>query len=252
MRLFGLILAALVVAAATAGAQPTPPAAPATDSLDTYLLRWEQEMKKVETLSAEITRVEKDKSFDTARKLVGWAAYKKSGAGTTTVNKAAMELRAEGKREFQEKYVCTGSRIFQFVPAQKEIKVFEIPQKEGQVADEGFLAFMFGMRAKEARTRFDLRLAKEDRYYIYVDVVPRSPQDKADFQRARLVLNKDTFLPRQLWFEGANGTETLWDIPRMQTGTDLNPRLFDQPTTPAGWRVSVVRQPVIRGGPREP
>jgi TIGR03009 family protein len=257
MRLFGFVLATLVLAGGIAGAQEAPPAAPASDAtLDAHLLRWEQEMKKVETLSAEITRVVKVKSFDTATKLVGWAAYKKRGTGAAALNQAAMELRQEGKRDFQEKIVCTGTRFFQFLPAQKEIKVIELPKpREGGVTDEGPLAFMFGMPAKEARTRYDLRLAKEDRYYIYVDVSPRLPQDKGDFRRARLVLNKDSFLPRQLWFEGADGTETLWDIPRIQTGTDLNPRLFDQPTTPPGWRLSVVKPPadpqpsVIRARP---
>jgi TIGR03009 family protein len=260
MRLFGLVLAALVLAGLSVTAQQAPPAAPAADSpLDTYLLRWEQEMKKVETLSAEINRVVKVKSFDTATKLVGWAAYKRRGSGAATLNQAAMELRPEGKREFQEKYVCTGARVFRFKPAQKEIEVFEVPKpKEGQVAEDGVLAFMFGMPARDARARYDLRLAKEDRYYIYVDVLPRLPQDKSDFQRARLVLNKDSFLPRQLWFEGADGTETLWDIPRIQTGTDLDPRLFDQPATPPGWRLSVSRpvsEPkprVIRGEPQGP
>jgi TIGR03009 family protein len=253
MRLFGLVLAALVLVGASAMAQEAPPAAPAADSpLDNYLLRWEQEMKKVDSLSAEITRVTKDKSFDTVKKLVGWAAYKKRGSGPSTLNQAAMELRPEGKREFQEKYVCTGTRIFRFWPEKKEIEVFEIPKQEGGVPDEGFLAFMFGMRAADAKRRYDLRLAKEDRYYVYVDIVPRMPQDKGEFQKARLVLNKDTFLPRQLWFEGANGTEVLWDIPRMATGIDLNPRLFDQPATPKDWRVTLVKPPTVRAGPERP
>jgi TIGR03009 family protein len=251
-----LVLAALVLAGPAARAQAPSPAAPAPAdaALDNYLLRWEQEMLKVQTLSAQIVQVRKDKAFNTAQKLVGWAAYRKDGAGASALNLAAMELYPEGKKEFQEKYVCTGTYIYHFIPAQKEIKVYELPRpKEGQVADDGFLAFMFGVRAKEARRRYDLRLDHEDQYYVYVDIAPRFDRDKMDFRRARLVLNKDTFLPRQLWFESANGDEVLWDLPRLQNGARIDRRYFDKPQTPAGWRVTVVPtepQPrVIRPAP---
>jgi TIGR03009 family protein len=246
MRLAGLVLAVFVLAgpATRAQAPPAAPApAPAPGALDNYLLRWEQEMLKVQTLSAEIVQVRKDKAFNTQTKLAGWAAYMKDGTGPTALNLAAMELSPVGKKEFQEKYVCTGSFIYQFVPAQKEVKVYELPRpRPGQVADEGFLAFMFGMRAQEARRRYELKLAREDRFYVYVDVTPRQANDKADFQRARLVLSKDTFLPRQLWFEAANGDEVLWDIPRSAAGVRLDRRLFDKPQAPAGWRVTTMQR----------
>jgi TIGR03009 family protein len=244
-----LVLAALVLAGPATRAQApqqAPAPAPNPAALDNYLLRWEQEMLKVQTLSAQIVQVRKDKTFNTATKLVGWAAYMKDGAGPSAINLAAMALAPEGKdvtREFQEKYVCTGTFIYQFVPSQKEVKVYELPRpKPGQVADEGFLAFMFGMRATEARRRYDLQMAKEDQYYVFVDIVPRFPADKADFQRARLVLSKDTFLPRQLWFLSANGDEVLWDIPRSGSGVRLDRRLFDKPQAPPGWRVTAMQK----------
>lgn len=246
MRLFALVLPALLLTGAslcaqTAPAAPAPAPAPAPTGLDGYLTRWEQEMLKIQSLSAEIAQVKKDRTFNTTTKLTGWAAYTKAGTGGASgLNLAAMELRPEGKREFQEKYICTGSHLYVFAPAQKEIKVYEMPKpKEGQVADEGFLAFLFGMRAAEAKRRYDLRLAKEDTYYVYVDVTPRFPNDKAEFQRARLILSKETYLPRQLWFESANGDEVLWDIPRLQSGARLDRRLFDKPEPPRDWRMTL-------------
>jgi TIGR03009 family protein len=244
MRFFGLVLAALVSAGASAWAQQEVAPAAANQALDNHLLRWEQEMQKVQTLQAQLARIDKDKTFNTATKLVGYAAYRKVGTGPSTLNLATLEMRPEGKQEVREKYVCTGTFLYQFLPEEKQIKVFELPKpKPGQVAEDNFLSFMFGMKAEEARRRYDLRLAKEDQYYIYVDILPRFPNDRADFQRARMVLNKSNFLPRQLWFEHPNGNEVVWDIPRIQSGADLDRRLFDPPQAPPGWRVvNVPRQ----------
>jgi TIGR03009 family protein len=258
MRFFGLVLAALLAAGTPIAAQQElAPAAPAQQqTLDNYLLRWEQEMQKIQTLSAEVGRIDKDKTFNTATKLVGYAAYRKAGAGPNTLNLAMLELRTEGKQqEVREKFICTGTFIYRMLPEQKQIEVYELPKpKPGQVADDNFLSFMFGMKATEARRRYELRLAREDQYYIYVDILPRFPNDRADFTRARLVLNKSNFLPRQLWFEHVNGSETTWDVPRSQSGAELDRRLFDPPQTPQGWRVvnmpkpGETPKPVIRNG----
>jgi TIGR03009 family protein len=249
MRLYGFVLAALPLAVLPAAAQQAPPAqaAPAAgaSALDGYLQRWEQEMQKVQTLYApEITRIDKDLVADKPEKLVGYAAYMKSGTGASALNLAVLELRPEGKRDFKEKFVCTGTFLYQFLPEQKEIKVFELPKpKAGQVADDNLLSFLFGMRAEEFKRRFDLKLAKEDQYYVYVDVAPRAAADRSDFQRARVVLNKDSFLPRQLWFQHANGNEVTWDVPSLQNGARLDRRIFDQPALPTGWRMTQAPKP---------
>jgi hypothetical protein len=75
-----------------------------------------------------------------------------------------------------------------------------------------------------------------------VDVTPKDAKDKAEFARARLVLNKDTYLPRQLWFEHSNGNEVTWDIPKAQTGVTLDRRAFDKPNVPDGWKLVPVTE----------
>jgi hypothetical protein len=93
------------------------------------------------------------------------------------------------------------------------------------------------MKAQDARARYDMKLVKEDQWYAYLDVLPRTPQDRADFQRARVVLNRTNFLPRQLWFEKSNGDEVTWDLPRLDPGVPVDRREFDPPGVPQGWRV---------------
>jgi TIGR03009 family protein len=258
MRPHGLVLAALLLACVPAGAQqpPAPAAAPAPSAeqaLDTYLQRWEQEMQKIQTLWAQLERTDWEKTFDRKEKLVGAAQYMRTGTGASALNLATLELYPEGKKEVQEKYVCTGTFLYQFMPAQKEIHVYELPRpKPGQVADDSLLTLLFGMKAQEAKTRYSLKLVKEDQYYVYVDITPKLAEDRRDFTRARLVLNRDTFLPRQLWFEHGNGNEVTWDIPQLRTGIALNRANFDAPRAPEGWKLVPVQRnaqpqaPVVR------
>jgi len=253
MRVTVFALALLLAIAYGADAQTTPAGKAATPppagagpagtslKLDDILLKWEKEMVRINTLAAVLTRSDKDKSFGSTRKFAGTAQYMKVGNGATVRNLAALELKEEGKADIAEKFVCTGTYLYAFAPTQKEIKAYELPKpKPGQVADDSFLGFLFGMKADEAKRRYALSLAKEDAYYFYVDIVPRSATDKAEFARARLVLNKDSFLPRQLWFEHVNGNEVTWDIPQLRSGVEIDRRLFDQPRVPPGWKLQTV------------
>jgi TIGR03009 family protein len=219
----------------------TPPASPPPAEekvLDGHLQKWEEKMKDVTTLAAQLVRIDKNNTMGDVTKLVGVAYYMKDGKGPTALNLAILELSPEGKKEFQERYVCTGDFIYDFKPGQKEIRYYEVPKpKPGQVADDNLLSLLFGMKAEEAKRRYALKLAKEDQYYIYVDIAPRSAADRSDFQRARLVLNKSTFMPRQLWFQHANGNEVMWDIPNLRTDVKLERRAFDAPKAPAGWKL---------------
>jgi TIGR03009 family protein len=270
MRYYGLSLAALVLATLPTSAQQAqpaaaqPPAAADDKVLDAHLAQWEAAMKKVETLGAQLTRIDKDPVYDHVQKLTGVAYYMKAGSGPSTQNLALLEMKMEGQKEFKEKFICTGTYIYQFAPEQKEIRYYELPKpKEGQVAEENnLLSLLFGMKAEDAKRRYELKLAKEDTYYIYVDIAPRSAADKSDFQRARLVLNKSNYLPRQLWFEHANRSEVMWDIPNLNVGMALDRRAFDAPKAPAGWKVvagenrsqTTVRpaSPTAPGSPKAP
>lgn len=264
MRRYGLVLLALVLASQSARAQQAqqaaaaPPAAADDKVLDAHLAKWEAALKNVETLGAEVTRVDTNRVYEDVKRLRGVAYYMRAGSGPSAQNLALLEMKLDGQKEFKEKFICTGTYIYQFAPEQKEIRYYELPKKQpGQVADDNnLLSLLFGMKAEEAKQRYELKLAKEDAYYIYVDIAPRSPTDKADFQRARLVLNKANYLPRQLWFEHANRSEVMWDIPNLNVGMALDRRAFDKPTPPPGWKLVAgenrTQQVVRPAGPTTP
>ena len=243
MRNLGLALTGLLTCVTAAAAQQQQPPAPATQApaadrarlLDKHLQGWEEQMKKISTLHMPgIKRVDKDNQLKYVSTWIGEAKYNKP-------NLAMLYLVREDKREIWERWVCSGAAIYQFQPQQKQIVLHQLPaKKEGQVSDENFLSFMFGMKAEDAKKRYVLQISaskENDPYYVYIDIQPREGRDKADFEKARLVLNKDTYLPRQLWFKHPNGDETTWDIPQAKSGVNLDRRDFQQPTLPKDWKL---------------
>ena len=258
MRKTVFALAVLLATAAGARSQQTPikviSPADATNkilTLDDHLNSWESKMREVQSLEATIKREDKNKVYGATSKYSGKAQYAKSGTGATALNMAALELTQEKKTEFSEKIVCTGTYLYQYVPSQKEIRAYPIAKsKPGQVGEDSFLGFLFGMKAVDAKKNYDLKLYKVDAYYVYIDVAPKTAAGKADFTRARMVLDKTTYMPRQLWFEEANGNEIKWDIPSILQGLSLDRRIFDTPRTPAGWKLVPISPTAKADAPR--
>jgi TIGR03009 family protein len=256
-----LILTVMISAAAMLPAQtPPPPKKSAADiaaenrRLDMYLLTWEKKMGEVRSLSTVLNRRDTDKVFKTTTDYTGWAAYMKSGEAGKTMNKAILELKLKDKNEIAEKIICTGTYVYNFLPARKIIESHELPKGQlGELGDNASLGLMFGMKAEVAKRRFHLSLFQEDKDYIYIDVLPKEPSDKAEFTRARLILNKDTMLPRQVWLEQPNQNTTLWDMPRSGANVQLDPRIFDTPRPPEGWKlVPIIKQRDEKTGESNP
>jgi TIGR03009 family protein len=250
MRTQWLALAGALVLGTPLAAQPNPPAGtpqaadPATQQrLDALLNRWENEMRTIQTLVAQCNRTTVNKTFGTTDNFKGTASFMKP-------NMAMLKMEKEGRKDVFELFICAGNKVYEYVPQSRVIRVHEMPPSKngGLPEDSSFLSFLFGMKAEEAKRRYQLTLDREDQHYYYVMVLPRFPEDKADFQKARLVLAKQSFLPRELWFVQPNGDEVRWDIPRIDNGAKLNPNDFTNPQTPPGWTM----QQVPRAQPQQP
>jgi TIGR03009 family protein len=238
--LAGLLL--IVGAAVSQQPQQQPPAAapthdPQNNRLDAILLQWEAKMKEVEGLRAQVVHQTEDKAFRTRTVFEGTALYKKP-------NLASLDLRRKDRPAVIEKFVCTGRNLYVFDQDSKEIRVYELTPKAGQVSDDNFLSFLFEIKAVEAKKRYDLSLFKDpdkpqtasDSYYFFLKILPRFPADKAEFQVAHLAISRSTFLPRTLILDDPKGNRTQWDIPVIESGAKLDPREFMQPNLPPGWQ----------------
>jgi TIGR03009 family protein len=226
-----------------------PPAAaldPARDPLDAVLVNWEAAMKKVETLQApQCSRVENLKTFQITKTYIGIAKYMRPNMGL-------LYMSLKDKPEQFEEIIVNGSNVYQYAPQLKEIRAHHMPASRTGMADDSPLFLLFGMKAVDAKARYELKLLNQDQYYYYLGITPRRDGDKADFRTARLVLNKDSLMPRQLWFEQPNGDTITWDLPKIESGIRLNPTEFTKPTVPPGWKmvdVPLPEQPrIIRQG----
>lgn len=245
MRGFCLTLAGVCMLAGNLTAQQTQPAAGALDPqrnrLDALLVRWEQEMKNTQTLLCNCSRTTLDKTFQVTEIYEGSAKYMKP-------NLAMLEMKKKDKPEVFEKYICSGTYLYEYALQNKEVRAHELPPtKPGQEFEDNVLSFLFGLKAEEAKRRYELKLAKEDQWYVYIEIQPKAAADKADFQRARVVLNNKTFLPRELWFEQPNGNEVKWDIPEIKSNPNLSRNDFTNPQIPPGWELKRVPRSTTGG-----
>jgi hypothetical protein len=195
---------------------PSSPASNPTDPrLDAILMSWEQRMGPIQSASAQCTH--------------------------TVINKVLKDKEVfEGTAQF------TGTFVYQFVPSSQVIKVYEM--KTGQSNQDNFLPFLQGMKAQDAKARYGLKLLKIDNNYVYIEIMPRLPEDKADFRMARLVLWNGSFLPRELRFVDVNGNENVWDIPKIQANdAQVTRNTFTAPKLPTGWKWEKV--PMMQSAP---
>jgi hypothetical protein len=76
----------------------------------------------------------------------------------------------------------------------------------------------------------------KNKYYHYLQILPRTPADKADFTEARLVLTTKDFLPAQVWYHQPNGNEVRWDF-KIDATAKILPTTFAPPQKlESGWR----------------
>jgi TIGR03009 family protein len=254
MRSRGLSLAALIlgcsVTVAQQAAPPPPPVPqqgfdPVNNRLDAILFNWERAMSSINSLHAQVMRIAEDKVFNTKEVYVGEAKYLKP-------NKASLYLQNQDpKKPDYEKLVCNGQIAYKWEPSKKEIQVYEMPKpKQGQINDDNFVSWFFGMKATDAKVNYELQLLPEPEnaetkgLYYYISVLPKTPQAKSEFTDARLVLTSATFLPRQLSFKQPNGNTTTWDFPRLATNLQVDQqqfaREFIQPQPPQGWQLKKI------------
>jgi TIGR03009 family protein len=240
------------------GQQPPPqsakPAAPAAatldpdrNALDRHLVRWEEAMKKMRTLALACSRTEVEKVLQTKKVYEGTIHFARP-------TYFFWDMKVKGKPQEFERLIGTGQFIYQYLPGQKELRVYTAPKPRpgGGLADDSSIAFLFGMPAAEAKRRYELSLFREDRFYVYVDIVAKRDVDKVDFRKARIVLHRDTYLPRQLWFEHPNGSEVTWDIPTIESNKAIPQTVFAAPPTPKGWKMVQGQSPAQRQGTGQP
>ncbi len=275
MRVFAYAVVALGALAGPALAQGAmQPITPQEQvALDQILRGWEKSMTDLRSFIAKVDRESLDKALQAKDHYKGYAIFLKANVKDDQ-SRARLELakvtnpppdkfvtkdktdKSKDKPAVFEKYICTGTYLYEYAAAQKVVRIHDMPQKKKGGPQESFLSFLFGMGADEAKARYEMRPVvpkTPDKYYHYIRIKPKTEADKNDFAEARLSLFKTNNLPAQIWYLQPNGNEITWNFTELQVDRDI-PLSWFQPDTPEGWRVERVPQkqapavpPTVRG-----
>jgi TIGR03009 family protein len=226
---------------------PGQPAAPANARLDQLLADWEKSMLGVESLMAAVTLTEIDGLTKNTKVYTGQIKFMRP-------NMADLYVANKGNPQEYKRYLCTGNFLYDFSPREKRIRAYPLPPRAaGQaIADNTFIGFLAGMSAAEAKRRFALTpmVSKEnptgeDKFYAYIIVEPRFPEDKAEFSIARLAILKTNMMPAEMRFITPTNDEVRWAIGSIQTNaaSRVTRTDFGQPQKPTDWTMQQMPPP---------
>ena len=222
MRAWMLGLAILVSVAAAQKpatkpqtAQNTQPAKVDPQRLNELLNGWEQKSKAVRDVECEFKRIMRDRLFKDERVEYGKASAIKPYRGR-------LDLMDE-KGNPTQILIYTGKKIHQYDFEKKQETIHILPDTEAGAGQSmpGPLGFVYGMSAAEAKARFDLKLIREfskgGGEFAEIHATPRTQLDQQEYKLAQLVIDKKTYLPKELRIIESNGDEQHWIFDRLET-----------------------------------
>ncbi|MFO0814807.1 MAG: hypothetical protein U0796_16430 [Gemmatales bacterium] len=197
--------------------------------LDSILSSWESDAKTLKALLVAFTIEEKDPTFGKVNKSYGEAKVLQLANGQYGLKLEVFELNAQGQPDMSKlkrKYVCSGTWLYNFEIPSKTIFVSQL-QNQNVRPDDGPFAFLFGMKAGEAKKRFAMSIAQRDQHYTWLRIQPLTDQDRRDFAVAQLglvnyanAISPKHFPLRIMWREPGN-TEQSWEF-KTVVRNDLN------------------------------
>ncbi|HEX3314304.1 MAG TPA: hypothetical protein VHR72_05395 [Gemmataceae bacterium] len=207
----------------------------AANRLDQVLDNWERALKDVTAFDGQIVRKRTSVRFATTEICEGHVRILKTPATLF----ASLELaRKERPGQLAEKLLLNEKGFCEYDFAAKEVRIHPLSVRPDRADNP--IGFLFGVKGKDLKARFDIRLGPADPNYIFLEIAPIAASDKADFARARLTLLRTTSMPAQLWFQQVNQDQTQWDIARVDVRANhLRPVDFAASPT-QGWNVRVI------------
>lgn len=247
----GLLVLLLVVGMDTS---PTPAAAPPQRALklDEILREWAKANDSVRSMRYRFEKIDLNRSF-----------------GTRTVHKGEVQLLAPDLLRVDLETPKGRSSILY---TKDEIHIFDTEQKAESIrpkpADRSFLGkerperkptsfspfvsrmihlavyqeglqhwdyWLFaGLPAQDLARRFDVQLAKVDAWYIYLDIY-MPYRASSDTKRMRVVLSKDRFSVRQIWYKVSCENEVTIDFQKCDTSAKISSESIRE-SLPQNWK----------------
>jgi TIGR03009 family protein len=238
-----------------AQSQPAPAQLP--QSLVNHLNAWEAKQKQVNSLRADCELVRSDKIRRREKVYAGTVMYMKP-------NLAWLKIAAKGDPADATGYLCNGTSVYEYDAGRKSVTEHKIPAAPARsledkvkgyvpeaMTDNLFLHFLSGsMTAAGLMKRFDLRLVKEEEYYIHIELKPRLDKDRQEFDSVTLVLYGPKaaaygwdYLPKVVIIPGSSGqSEDRWTLDKMQPNAKEVAAESFRFSRPDGWQLIPARE----------
>lgn len=189
-------------------------------ALDGVLASWEADAKTLQSLFVQFTIEETDPTFKTKNKFFGEAKVLKMPTGQYGLRLETFNLDRNGqpdRNSIKDKIVCSGLWFYQFDIGARAINYRKL-ENQNTKPDDGPFAFLFGMKALDARKRFSMSIVQQDQHYTWIKINPLTDQDKRDFvvaqlgviQYANAISPKD--FPLQIMWREPGGKDLSWNF----------------------------------------
>jgi len=227
--------------------------------LEQLLQAWHDSSSLIQRLEGKHIRRIYDTVFSIEKRSVGQFFYESPDRGridideyTVKKGQVSQRLKSDKVTPFKlqsdkpEQWICDGTQIFSINRADKQAEVFEIPEAaRGENIMNGPLPFLFGMPPEMAKQRYNLTLLKSVEATpksVQLKAVPRWQQDAANWQEAKIILDRKSFLPLHIQLKDPTGnTITVYSFGNMIVNKPARYALFKRgPFKPAlgGYKVN--------------
>jgi len=192
--------------------------------LEEILIQWEQHSAKIKSLHGKHVRREFNKTFEVEKVSEGEFFLETPDKGridmiAKPIEKGKVSMRKNAAGEpyqlqpgTSERWVCTGEEILSFNMERREYTRDELPASmRGKNIVHSPLPFLFGMKAEDAKHRFNLTLESVGKdNTVKLKALPRMDTDRQNYQEAWIVLDTKRFVPTAVRLIDPKGLETIY------------------------------------------
>jgi TIGR03009 family protein len=193
--------------------------------LQSILENWEKASGAIKKLEGQHIRFVYENTFGAAKQSQGYFYFEAPDKGRIDILPAKIAKNAQTDRvhpktkkpynlapDQAEIWIADGQNVLQIDPSQKQATLWEIPEeKRGANIMDGPLPFLFGLPAKQALERFQFQLVSEGagltHNQILLVVNPLWESDANNWREAKILLNKDTYLPAAVELTDPSGNQ---------------------------------------------
>ena len=198
--------------------------------LDEILKYWEHTTSKTQRYRCKFKRWEYQPKLKTySEGVIKYAAPDKGLFQVETIKNRLPPKEQGGdpiwqEGEFREHWVCDGASIFEFDYNNKQLKQRQLPREmQGARITDGPLPFLFGATVQQIKSRLWLRVItpKDAEGEFWLEGVPRTQEDAANFALIHIILDEKDFLPKGMVLFHRNQSQSTFAFEKRETNWNI-------------------------------